>query len=479
MNRRICHIRCSKPLLTLFLLAVLSGCASVNFEQSLAKTNQDAADFTQGQLSLAQTKDQREKLDRIAGEILQKPVSQSDAVRLALVNSPALQAMLAQNWADAAKAAQIGRIANPVFTFLRLRSVNELELERSLTVALLDLLTLPQRYGIAQRQIEQTQLRLTSDVIDQITQVRQAWVKAVAAQQCLVYAKQVNDSAQAGAELARRLQSVGNFNKLQRARQQAFYADAATQWAAAQLSATSTREELIRLLGLTEIQAQTFTLPDRLPDMPKEPLPPDEVNKAVNAGRIDIKLAQAEFDAASKAQGLNWVTSFTDIELGLRHDTVFNNAQGESTTKRGYEVSVRLPVFDWGDARRDAMNAQTLAAAYRLEATVRAAGSSLRETYFAYRTAFDVSRHYRDEIVPLRKTISEENVLRYNGMLIGVFELLADMRDQVRCVMAAIAAEQEFWLTDAALRASMVGKPTTVSVGIMSAGSNSDSGARH
>ena len=62
-----------------------------------------------------------------------------------------------------------------------------------------------------------------------------------------------------------------------------------------------------------------------------------------------------------------------------------------------------------------------------------------------------MSKHYRDEVVPLRKLISEENVLRYNGMLIGVFELLADTRDQVSSVIAAIAAEQQFWLTDAAL----------------------------
>jgi outer membrane protein TolC len=479
VNQEIHFSRYSKTLMTLFLLGILSGCVSVNFEQSLAKTNQIAADFTQGKLSLAQTKDQREDLGRVASEILQKPISPSDVVRLALVNSPALQAMLAQNWADAAKAAQTGRIANPIFTFERLSSVNELEFGRLLAVALLDLLTLPQRYGIAQRQIEQTQLRLTSNVIDQITQVRQAWVRAVAAQQSLVYAKQVNDAAQAGAELARRLQSAGNFNKLQRARQQAFYADAATQWAAAQHAATSTREELIRLLGLTDIQAQALMLPDRLPDMPKEPLSPDEVSKTASSGRLDIKLAQAEFDSASKAQGLNILTGFTDIELGLRHNTVFDNAQGQSTTKRGYEVSVRLPVFDWGDAQRDAMNAQTLAAAYRLEATVRAAGSSLRESYSAYRTAFDVARHYHDEVVPLRKTISEENVLRYNGMLIGVFELLADSRDQVSSVIAAIAAEQQFWLTDAALQASLMGKPTMASIGVMSAGVNGGSGAPH
>ena len=55
----------------------------------------------------------------------------------------------------------------------------------------------------------------------------------------------------------------------------------------------------------------------------------------------------------------------------------------------------------------------------------------MREAYSAYRTAYDLARHYRDEIVPLRKRISEEKLLRYNGMLISVFELLADAREQV------------------------------------------------
>jgi hypothetical protein len=52
------------------------------------------------------------------------------------------------------------------------------------------------------------------------------------------------------------------------------------------------------------------------------------------------------------------------------------------------------------------MNAQSLAAANRYEAVVRSASSQLRESYFAYRTAYDLAKHYRDEIVPLRKTMS-------------------------------------------------------------------------
>ena len=465
-----------RTLLAVAALAGLSGCASVDFDQSVAGSNQEATEFTQGRLALARTQDQRTEMDRVATEILSRAIGQADAVRLALVNSPALQAMLAQNWADAAFAAQTGRIANPVFTFERLRFADELELGRLLSFGLLDLLTLPRRHEIAERRIAQQQLRLTSSVIDQVTQVRQAWVKAVAAQQSLVYARQVNDAAQASSELARRLQAAGNFSKLQRARQQAFYADAATQWAAAQHASTSTREELVRLLGLTESQAAALVLPDRLPDLPGSPRSSDEVGKLASKGRLDIRMAQAEFDATAKAQGLNVLTGFTDIELGVRRDTLFDNAAASSTPRRGYEVSVRLPIFDWGGNRRDAMNAQTLAAANRLEATVRAAGSNLRESYSAYRTAFDVSRHYRDEVVPLRKTISEENVLRYNGMLIGVFELLADSRDQVRSVMEAIAAEQQFWLADAAMQASMMGKPTMATVGAVAAGGGGDAG---
>ena len=154
-------------------------------------------------------------------------------------------------------------------------------------------------------------------------------------------------------------------------------------------------------------------------------------------------------------------------------DNPFDNAEGTRSTARGWEIAVRLPIFDWGGMQRSAMNARTLAAANQLEATVRSAGSSLRESYSAYRTAYDVARHYRDEVVPLRKVISDENQLLYNGMFISTFELLADARDQVSAVMAAIDAQQQFWLADAALQASVIGRPTTTSLSVTSSAPSS------
>ena len=438
---------------------LLTGCATVDINQSIARVNLDAGSVTAGKLSLAQSEADRVASQSSANALLAKPLTQDAAVHLALINSPAMQAMLAQSWADAASAAQAGRLPNPILTLERVRTPSETEIGRMLAFGLLDVLTLPQRYRTANARVEQAQLQLTADVVEKVTQVRQAWVAALAAKQSLTYAQQVSDSAEASAELARRMLAVGNFNKLQRARQQAFYADAAAQLANASHAATSAREALVRALGLTDTQAQQMQLPERLPDIPASARTGEDVSSAASRGRLDIKMAQAALNATAVAQGLNAITSFTDIELSVIRNTSIERADGHRTNARGFEVAVKLPIFDWGGLQRDAMSAQMLAAANRLEATTRAAGSNLRESYSSYRTTYDIAKHYRDEVVPLRKLIADENVLRYNGMIIGVFELLADSRDQISSVIAAINAQQQFWMADAALQSSIMGKP--------------------
>jgi outer membrane protein TolC len=461
----------SQSVISIAVLAVLSGCASVNIDQSIERSNNETKSTSGTSAQLLRTTDAIATRDSQVAELLKSPLSQQAAVQLAIINSPALQTKLAERWGEMAQAAQGGRIANPILTLERLRFLDELEFGRILAFGLLDLVTLPQRNKIATARIAQAELQITSDVVGLISQVRMAWVASLAASESLMYAKQVYESAQASAELAKRMQSVGNFNRLQRARQQVFYADAAAQLLASQQTATATREGLIRLLGLKDNQISALQLPERLPDLPKAFLTPDAVSKALTNQRLDVRMAQSQLDAAGKSQGLTLLTSLTDVELGVRRDTVKDAVEGTSNTRKGYELSIRLPIFDWGDAQRASMNAMTLAAANRLDAVLTSAGSDLRESYAAYRTAYDLSRHYRDEVLPLSKVIAEENGLRYNGMFIGVFELLADHRSQINTVKAAISAQQQFWQADAALQATLLGKP--MSAPAMSAGSSS------
>ena len=448
----------------LILLAALSGCAHYDVQDGTRQVNGVTRRFVAADIELALTPDQQKKRVELAQQLLDSPLQADAAVQLMLVNSPAFQELLAQHWSDSAWAAQSGRIANPVWSLERVQAGTDRELNHYLGVGLLDLLTLPLRVKAADRRIEQLQFKLASDVVDRVTQVRQARVNAVAADQMLKYAEQVVESAEVGAELARRMEAVGNFNRITRARHQAFHADAVTQLASARQSSASRREELVRLLGLTEHQAHALKLPDRLPDLPATPRPAQEVGQQAGRERLDVQWAQASWRAAAAAQGWVSATSYTDIELTAQKGKTTDTATGLSTGRSGYDVSVRLPIFDGGGMRRDAMTAQTLAAAQGLENTLRVASSNLRESYGAYRTAYDVSRQYKDQVLPLRKQIAEESVLRYNAMLIGVFELLADARDQVSAVIAAIAADQQFWLADAALQAQIMGRPASSGV---------------
>jgi outer membrane protein TolC len=454
----------------------LAGCAAPNMEAVTKQAGSLAAPVAgAAKVELARNPAQREQAAQLAADLLAKPLTGDGAVQVALANSPAFQAALAGSWGELAAARQRALPGGVAISFERLREGADLELGRLLSVGLFDLITLPQRARLAQVQSEQARVRLASAIVDQATAARQAWVRAVAAREVETYAVQVKEAAEASAELARRMQQVGNFSKLQAARQHLFYGEATSRLAAARQAAVSTREELIRQLGLTEAQARELKLPERLPDLPKTPKPPEEVAHALAVQRLDARLARLELEAAGRSRGVDLASSLVDVELGARRDTRFDGG-GEKSTTRGWEVALRLPVFDWGATRRAGLDARGLAAASRYEAVSRAASSQARESYSAYRTAFDQARHQRDEMVPLRKTISEENLLRYNGMFIGVFELLADARDQVSGVIGAIEAQRDFWLADAALSSTLIGKPATAALSLCGGSSATVSG---
>ena len=472
MNRRVCS-----AIVVPLMLAYLAGCASVDTSKVLMQTQQDLAPFTATPLQISFTPEQAAQRSAAAQHLLEQPLQQADAVGLAWLNSPALQALLARAMADAAQAAQQGRIANPRLGLEWSSLLDETEIARRISFGLLDVLTLPQRQDMAARAVQQVQLQLSMDVVEQISTVRQAWVKAVAAQEAAQYAQQVQEAASIGAELARRIQLVGNSSKLQAARQQLWYAQATVQLAQARDEAQSAREALVRALGLDSVQAQALRLAARLPDLPAAPKAYDQTMEQAWQTRLDLRMARAAWDGAQAARSLSQWASRGDLEIGLHH-ALEQDPHG-SNVRRGLELDIALPLFDDGSLRRAGLDARSLALALQVKATERQAASQLRESYAHYRSTYELARQYRDELLPLRKTMSEETLLRYNGMLVSVFDLLVDAQEQITLVRAALAAQQQFWLADAALQAALVGKPLASAPGIGQPFSQGASDAAH
>ena len=149
---------------------------------------------------------------------------------------------------------------------------------------------------------------------------------------------------------------------------------------------------------------------------------------------------------------------YVTLLLRVRGNTATERESGHRETTRGWELDVPLPLFDWGDARVARAEGLYMQALHRAAETAINARSEVREAYGNYRASYDIARHHRDEIVPLKKRISDEQLLRYNGMLIGVFELLADARSQIGSVNASIEALRDFWLAKADLDMALIGR---------------------
>ena len=448
----------ARTALAIAAFALLAGCAASAIDSNIAAAHAQAqargSDFAWLTSDAARAQARAD-----VASTLQHPLAEDDAARIALSNDPALQALLFDRAAASADATQSARLPNPVFAFERLASggaPNQIELTRAITLPLLDVLLLPARTRQADAAQRRLQLQLATDVLRAADAARDAWVSAVAAGQSARYAEQVRDAAESAGELARRMEAAGNFSALQRAREEAFEADAIDELARARHAQRATREGLVRALGLDATQAAALKLPDRLPDLPSAlPEQAPALQSALDQ-RLDLRLARARLDEVAHAQGLARVTGTIDaLDIGAeRRD------QTGLPREHGVTLSVPLPLLDTGDAVRAGATARYDAALARTAAVAVAAASQLRVADGDRRDAHALALQFRDRLVPLQASIVGENLLRYNGMLASTFDLLADAREQARTVRRAIAAQRDFWLADAAWQSALAGLPT-------------------
>ena len=435
--------------------AALGGCASFSPDGGFAAVEKLAKDRLGKDLQWARSDADLDTIAKRVNELLAKPLTVDDAVQVALLNNRGLQATFQDLGITEAEVVQAGRLPNPGFSFGRLKRGDEIEWERGLHFNIARLLALPFIGQMEARRFEQSKAMVAMRMLSLAADARKAYFNALAAIEAVRYMRQVKQAADASAELARRMEQVGNFNKLQRAREQVFYADASLNLARAEQAQRATRERLTRLLGAWGAQSQ-FTLPERLPDLPKQAIELPDIERVALSQRLDVQGAKLAAEQTARNLGLTRATRFINVlELG-----VLRNSSNEAPTQRGWEIGLELPLFDWGGARVARAEAVYMQTVHRAAETAINARSEVREAYTGYRSAFDIARHHRDEIVPLRQRIAEENVLRYNGMLIGVFELLADARAQIASVNNYIESLRDFWIAQADLDMALIGKPS-------------------
>ncbi|QGJ79334.1 TolC family protein [Sinorhizobium meliloti] len=453
----------------LALPLVLGGCVSASeyaaknagFSSVEAKT----AEATGKQTVWVQNQQQAQVVsDRVKTLMAKKAIDVETAVQVALLNNKGLQAAYADLGDSAADAWQSTMLVNPTVSvgltgigtpgLVAFKSV-----EGMIANNILALATRDRNIAIADTGFRRAQLNAALRTLQLASDTRRAWINAVAAWETVAQLNQAQAAADAASELAQELGKSGALTKEGQAREHVFSAELAGQTAKARLEARLAKEELTRLMGLWG-SGIDYQVPNRLPPLPKGMMKRDLIEAEALQRRVDLQMAKLDLEATAKSYKLTEATRYvTDLELLTGFETERELEEGDikrETTGQA-ELEFVIPIFDSGRARMRKAELAYMRAANLLAEKAVNVRSEARSAYQAYRANYDIARHYRNSVVPLRTKIEEESLLTYNAMITNTFELLADSREKVNANLLAVNAKRDFWLAEANLAPAVYG----------------------
>lgn len=448
-----------KTVLLLVFLIWLAGCTSIKPQKGFDEVKKSVSERIGQQVYWKTGGAEDRQVDEQVMRLLQGQMSLDEVIQVALLNNPDLQATYENLGIAQASLVQAGLLSNPVFSGA-LRFVGGGEsptLDIDVSQDFLSILTLPIRRKLAHFEFEAAKLRLTATVIDLVSDVRRSYYNAQANEQAGEMMRQVVAATAAMLTAAGKLHDAGNINDLALDRQQAIHEEARLLLADVETALMMDRERLNILMGLWGKDVG-WKISERLPEVPEAYFDIQNIEKHVLEKSLDLATARLRIEGLTKRLGLTKATSFIpDLELGYsgeRDDGIWGN---------GPAISLQIPVFDTGQARRFRVGSelrkarwQYMAMAVDLRAASRRAVIDLRQS----RTKVD---HLSKVLLPLRQRIIEGAMLEFNAMQVGVFRLLADQRRQIETGRDYISALREYWFSRTKLEQLLSGSLTTSS----------------
>jgi len=447
---------------------LLAGCAtSGTVDVSDAKagfttvTDRTASVVGQQPVWIQSTTEAQATADKVRNLVRGKTVDADLAVKLALLNNKGLQAAYADIGTSAAELWQQSLPVNPSLGIGINGGIDPIGVVESAVVAnIMSAVTRPRRVAVADARFRQAQLVAAEATLRLAADTRRAWIEAVASNERLGYLYKAQQAADAASELGKKLGETGAFPKTAQAREHVAYAELAGQSATAKLDARNAREALNRAMGLWGGDID-YKLPGALPKLPPRGADKRAIEAEALKNRVDLEIARLELEALAQSYGLTKATRYvTDVNLlaGVEVERE-EEEDGSSNTEvlPVIDVEFTIPIFDSGQARmRQAEMAYMRAANLLAERAVNIR-SEARQAHNARQATYDIARHYRNSVVPLRTAIAEQATLTYNGMITNTFELLADTRARTDSLLQSVNAKRDFWVADAALVTAVYG----------------------
>jgi cobalt-zinc-cadmium efflux system outer membrane protein len=455
------------------LAIALSGCATVSKERGHDEVAALVMERTGQPTSWDQGTPDDERVAGRVAELLKDGLDRQRAIQIALVNNPSLQATYEELGVSQAEMVQAGLLANPSLGgsvgFPLDGDGGRVEYEASIAQSFLEIFVLPLRKRVAQEQFTADTLRVAHEALQVSAEVSKVIAKVQAHEQLIELRRAMVHAARTAGEMAERQHRAGNVTDLALASEQAAYQHARLELAREELEGSKSREELNRLLGLWGPHT-AWSLAEKLPELPPEEAPLEHLEGTAIRQRLDIDAARKQALLLSNAIALTRTSRlFGLVEVGVH---VHQDPDGPRLF--GPTLSLELPLFDRRQAVLAKLLAQQRQADRRLTALSVDARSQVRVARAEVLVARQVGEHYRNVVVPLRQAIVEHAQLQYNGMQIGLHDLLAAKHDEVQARRAYLESLRDYWIARGELERVLGGRIASAPAGGMRGGTGEE-----
>jgi outer membrane protein, heavy metal efflux system len=275
----------------------------------------------------------------------------------------------------------------------------------------------------------------------------------VTAEQSLTLARSGAEGFEATALLAQRQREAGNITAYRLATEESAAVEARFTATRAALEMAQLREELQQHLGLWGPRtgwSAIAALPEPAEDAPAL----DTLEQRAVAQRLDLEHARQEVALADQALALARTFRFVGaFDLG-----VHAHQDPEGARLLGPTLQLELPLFDQRQALLARLEAQQAQAEHQLRARAVAVRSQVRLAFTRLEAARTLARTAQTRLVPLRAQAVAEAQRLYNGMLIGLYELMAARQADLEAQQTALSARRDYWVARAELVRALGGR---------------------
>ncbi len=448
----------SRPPLPLLasLLVLFAGCATIRAKPGFEDVEKLASTRTSARLSWNAGTPEDEAADGTVRDILARELTAESAVQVALLQNRKLQATYASLGIAQADLVQAGMLKNPVLTAdVRFGlGMSGTGADIGVVQEFLSILQIPLRKRVAAAAFEATKFEVAAAVLELATRVKETFYALQGAEQMLDLRRTVVQADAVAADLAARQHAAGNITDLDFANEQALYEQARVDLAEAEVSVLTRREDLTALLGLWGRETE-WKLGARLPELPGEDVKPEGLETLAVSQRLDLAAAAQQRVVVAENLGLTrFYGLIPEASTGVESQ---REVEG-GVWSLGPSLSLPIPVFDQRQATLANYQSQLAQAQERYGALAVDIRSEVRRARLRMAAARTRASYYKRVVLPLRSKIVEQTQREYNGMLIGVFQLLQAKRDEVDAGRRYIEALTEYWVSRAELERAVGGE---------------------